>query len=213
MARNLYWLVYSRALSPLHLHDVFHVLSTTETSAFADNVKCPPRNPRYIPKKWHLSRNWRKESECPSEISISTLHFFPKDYRIYGGCILVLVSIYISLSITLVTCGKSYSGLHTGAPLFVWNVFVCINAVYTMFKPMQYYQKSLSQHGETNPPTVCEVDTINETFETVIEYCVAASFLFLICDWILGFFRCWISRKVIASGGRRIYDIKSMLQG
>lgn len=204
--------VHCAPCSELFVIVMYPLMYSPETSVFDTQTTCPAIDPKYTPTKRHTSRDWMKRSECPREISITTLHFFLKDYQNYGIWMLVLVTFYIALSITLVTCGKAYSSLQTGAPFFVWNVIVCINAVYTMFKPMQYYPKSLSGHEDT----VCEIDAINEQLETAIEWCVWGSFAFILVGWILGFFRCWINRKVTDSGGRpdsvrRIHDIKTLL--
>lgn len=160
-----------------------------------------------------------RESGCSSDskISITTLHFFLKNYNVYGALILGIVALYTLLSISLVTCCKSYSSLHTGAPFFVWNVVASIISMYFMFKPMQYYPKSLNNEAESNPASLamngdiqCQVDSIDENWETAIEYCVYASFVIFFGGWILGIFRCWINRRVIASGIRRTHKIKSI---
>lgn len=176
-----------------------------EDTTFSQPVDCHPK--KYSPTKKYVSKNWMGESGCTSKISFTTLHFFLKDYLTYGIAISIVVTFYTALSITLVTCGKSYSSLHTGAPFFVWNVIASIFSMYCMFKSMQYYPKPLKGH----PDIECQVDSIDEKLEKVIEYCVYASFIVLFGGWILGIFRCWINRRVIASGIRRTHRIKSII--
>eukprot|EP01084_Bolivina_argentea_P172998 299644_1 len=154
---------------------------------------------------------WNWDENCPSNLSMTTLNIFSKDYRIYGVAIVIVVILYIFLMIAFVFCCKSYAAMNSGAALLVYNVIVSIHAVYSMFKPMQYYHKSITHN--TPKEIICEVDTINETIEDIITYCVYASFAFILTQWLMGVIGCIITRKAMGSRkkgsvGRVPYKIK-----
>ena len=137
------------------------------------------------------------------------MSFFLKDYKVYGISTVVLVTLYIGLMISFVSCCKAYAGLNSGPSLLVYNVIVSINAVYAMFKPMQYYHKTVDN---TNG-AICEIDSINETWEGIIGACVYTSLIFVLCQWIVGVFGCLITRNRIKNpsdgGVESTYCIKN----
>eukprot|EP01084_Bolivina_argentea_P173001 299650_1 len=113
-----------------------------EESFKVTNQTCPV--PGYTPTKKRFKWNWDKN--CPSNISMTTLKIFLKDYRIYGIATVIICILYICLMGAFVFCCKSYAGINSGASLLVYNVIVSINSVYSMFKPMQYYHRSITHN-------------------------------------------------------------------
>jgi len=184
-----------------------------DSTSFAnvDRITCNPLAVNYSYNKPFLgfSSDWSAKTGCPRYISIVTLQFFPKDYPTYGVLIVVLVVLYIAITVSLVYCCKAYSGLYSGAPIFVWNVIICINAVYTMFKPMQYYHKKIyAPDGVTFAD--CELDSIDETTETMLTICVSTSIIFMVLQWVTGMVNCLTTRRIKASHGRRCCDIDTI---
>ena len=186
-------------------------LPISKTTTF----ECPVENSHE--RKPIISLHWKKTLGCKnaSNISITTMEIFLKNYKNYGIGMLVLVVLYILANITLVNCGKRYCNLDPGALLFVWNVPVCIVAVYTMFKPMQYYRKGL-QHVDGGDQFHCQVDSINRTMETLITVCVFVAFKIIGFDITSGLLRIWISRKATNSRnqsdfGRRLHNFHRKL--
>ena len=66
---------------------------------------------------------------------------------------------------------------------------------------MQYYHKTIDN---TPHRTICEIDTIDETSESIVTYCMYASFGFILFQRIDGVMGCLIIQKswaLYASGG------------
>ena len=76
--------VHCAPCSELFVIVMYPLMYPPETSVFDTQTTCPASDPKYTPTKRHTSRDWMKRSECPREISITTLHFFLKDYQNYG---------------------------------------------------------------------------------------------------------------------------------
>ena len=159
----------------------------TANESFNTTQTCNPDD--YTPTKRKASTDWY--DNCPHALSFTSLSIFLKDYRIYGIATVIIVAMYIALMIAFVFCLQSYAGINSGASLLVYNVIVSINAVYAMFKPLQYYHKTV----DNTPDIVCEVDTISEPTEYLISWCVNASFAFILSQWIIGAIGCCITRK------------------
>ena len=173
------------------------------------SLTCPAKD--YRKTKQKVSWDWYKKSGCKEGVlSVTSLKFFLKDYRVYAISTAIILFCYICLMISLNYCSKTYVGLDWGPTIFVYNVIVSINAVYAMFKPMQYYHKTFDLNG-TSQTAVCEVDTINQNWETIISVCVNVSLVFIAMQWIIGLLLTCIRKNKIAnpSGTGATYKLKS----
>eukprot|EP01083_Nonionella_stella_P156188 505443_1 len=179
------------------------VYNDSANASFAvANQTCPAQSYDAPPSK----PLWDWDQDCPHTISITTLGIFLTDYTAHGLWIFILVLLYISYMTSFIFCCTSYAKITSGASLLVYNVIVSINAVYAMFKPMQYIHQEINN---TPHQTICEVDTINETMEDVMSWCVLISFVFILSQWIIGAFGCFMTRKAMFSNsGSRLVPYK-----
>ena len=83
---------------------------------------------------------------------------------------------------------------------FTYVVCICYvsplySAVYTMFKPMQYYHERVTAARDPSLHAECELDSINETTEKLLGICVGTSVTFLIVSWLIGMMGCYVARR------------------
>ncbi len=147
-------------------------------NAFNSNLSCPIGN--YTDNYHTFNWRWNKATGCPNHISLSSMTFLSKSYRVYGiTCIVICIIYAIFLSFMIFQVHRLPGFAKS---LFVWifiyNILVSEVCLYLLFKPFQYYHKDF-RVGENNDIITCEIDSIKDTTERMFNWMIWISMLFV----------------------------------